>query len=384
MPSFEQNKKNKKWSCRFRIMEHGVEKNKRLSGFDTKKECNQAYLDFMKTYNAEEHIEKTPKDITFEELFVFYSEAIKTNVKESSALALNQRVQKILPYFKGKIISKLTVKDILEFKNELNKTNYSFKYKSSLFAALVHILNYAVKYLDLKENVAQKEGNFKKSLNDKIQTKLRFWEYEQFLEFDRIAKENIKTFRDEIFRIMYVGYYLTGARKNELNAITWNDVDFDNKTIMFNKTITRKNDKNEYRVTLPKTQNSIRTTFVISSYFELLKKIKIEMAKEKGFSSEWFVFGGKTPIPETTIQNRFAQLTELAGLPRIRLHDLRHSHVSYMINHCGNDVSTIYVIAERIGDRPEQIFLTYGHLFPSKQKKIVELMENNTSDAFLD
>ncbi len=384
MPSFEQNKQNKKWSCRFRVIEKGEEKHKRLSGFDTKKECNQAYLDFMKTYNAEEHIEKTPKDITFEELYIFYTKAIKTNVKESSALSFKQRADKILPYFKDKIVSKLTVKDILDFKNELNKTNYSFKYKWNIYTVLVHMLNYAVKYLGLAENVAQKEGNFKKSQNTKLQTKLRFWEYKQFLLFDNTAKANVKNFKDEVFRIMFLGYYLTGARKNELNAITWNDVDFENKTIFFNKTITRKNEQNEYKITFPKSKNAIRTTYVISSYFDLLKKIKIETSKEKGFSNEWFVFGGKTPIAETTIQNNFLKITKLAGLPRIRLHDLRHSHVSYMINHCGNDISTVYVIAERIGDLPEQVFKTYGHLFPSKQKQIIEIMEKNASDAFSD
>lgn len=382
MPSFEQNKTNSTWSCRFRIMENGKEKHKRLSGFRTKKDCNTAYIEFMKQYDAQKHIDEGKPTITFEELVIFYKGAVKTNVKESSALALSQRADKLAPYFTNKPINEITTKDVLDFKNKLNSEGYSFKYRKILFACLVNIFNYAVKYFDLKENVAAKEGNFKQSQNDKITTPLRFWEYEQFLLFDKTAKENITCFKDEIYCLMFLGYYLTGARKNELNAIKWSDIDFQKNTIYFNKTATRKNEKNEYRITTPKSKNSTRTTLVPKQYIQLLALLKLKLKQLKEYKDDYFVFGGKAPIPETNINNRFQKIIKLAGLPKIRLHDLRHSHVSYLINICGNDISTIYVIAERIGDRPEEVFKTYGHLFPSKQRQTVEIMEQKTTDFF--
>lgn len=378
MPSFEQNKTNSTWSCRFRIIENGKEKHKRLSGFRTKKECNTAYIEFMKQYDAQKHIAEGKPTITFEELVIFYKDALKTNVKESSALALSQRADKIVPFFTNKPINTITTKDVLNFKNELNKLNYSLRYKRSIFICLVNILNYGIKYFDLTENVAAKEGNFKKSLNDKITTPLRFWEYEQFLLFDKTAKEHIACFKDEIFRIMFLGYYLTGARKNELNAIKWTDVDFDNNSINFNKTVSRRNEQNQYKITLPKTKNSIRITLLVKQYMILLSELKRKLIAQNKYNDNNFVFGGDRPIPEQTLLYYFNQIIKLSGLPKIRIHDLRHSHVSYLINHCGNDISTIYIIAERIGDRPEEIFKTYGHLFPSKQRQIIALMESET------
>jgi len=50
MASFEQNKSSQLWSVRFRVVEDGITKNKRLSGFKTKREANAAYIDFMNSY----------------------------------------------------------------------------------------------------------------------------------------------------------------------------------------------------------------------------------------------------------------------------------------------------------------------------------------------
>ena len=77
-------------------------------------------------------------------------------------------------------------------------------------------------------------------------------------------------------------------------------------------------------------------------------------------------------MPFQTLQHAFERYTKKAGVKQIRIHDLRHSHVSLLINKGENQLSTIYVIAARLGDSVEMIFKTYGHLFPSSQKEILE------------
>lgn len=47
MASYIQNKNNRLWSVRFRIIENGKEVNKRLSGFETKKDAIASYNEFM-------------------------------------------------------------------------------------------------------------------------------------------------------------------------------------------------------------------------------------------------------------------------------------------------------------------------------------------------
>ena len=65
---------------------------------------------------------------------------------------------------------------------------------------------------------------------------------------------------------------------------------------------------------------------------------------------------------------------EKAGVKRIRVHDLRHSHVAYLIH---EGVQPL-IIKERLGHRDIKITLnTYGHLYPSEQKKLAEFLNKN-------
>ena len=65
--------------------------------------------------------------------------------------------------------------------------------------------------------------------------------------------------------------------------------------------------------------------------------------------------------------------SKLAGVPRIRLHDHRHSHVALLIEH---NVSPL-VIAERLGHESIDVTLgTYGHLYPNKQQEVADILDN--------
>ena len=60
-----------------------------------------------------------------------------------------------------------------------------------------------------------------------------------------------------------------------------------------------------------------------------------------------------------------------AGVKRIRIHDLRHSHVSLLINMGFTPVA----IADRLGHESIEVTLRYAHLFPSKQTEMTERLE---------
>lgn len=61
-----------------------------------------------------------------------------------------------------------------------------------------------------------------------------------------------------------------------------------------------------------------------------------------------------------------------SGVKPIRVHDIRHSHVAYLI-YQGVDPLTI---KERLGHKDIQMTLnTYGHLYPSQQKKVAEMLD---------
>ncbi|AMP20146.1 hypothetical protein AZF37_02245 [endosymbiont 'TC1' of Trimyema compressum] len=58
---------------------------------------------------------------------------------------------------------------------------------------------------------------------------------------------------------------------------------------------------------------------------------------------------------------------------RIRIHDFRHSNISFLINLGVN----VFQIAKRVGHtNPKQIFKTYGHLYPDKEQEVIDKINN--------
>ena len=67
-----------------------------------------------------------------------------------------------------------------------------------------------------------------------------------------------------------------------------------------------------------------------------------------------------------------ARGSKATGIKKIRVHDIRHSHVSLLIN-LGYD---FMLIAEHIGhDDTKYIMETYGHLYPQKHVEVVQALE---------
>ena len=72
-------------------------------------------------------------------------------------------------------------------------------------------------------------------------------------------------------------------------------------------------------------------------------------------------------------RKRLKKYEALTGVKPIRVHDIRHSHVAYLIY---QGVEPL-IIKERLGHKDIQMTLnTYGHLYPSQQKKVAEMLEN--------
>ena len=78
------------------------------------------------------------------------------------------------------------------------------------------------------------------------------------------------------------------------------------------------------------------------------------------------------PIVARTLQKKMKRYMEKSGVKMIRVHSIRHSHVAYLI-HQGVDP---LIIKERLGHKDIKMTLnTYGHLYPSQQKKIADMLD---------
>lgn len=79
------------------------------------------------------------------------------------------------------------------------------------------------------------------------------------------------------------------------------------------------------------------------------------------------------PFTKSFINNAMARACKTTGVKKIRIHDIRHSHASYLINlGCAP-----LLISERLGHEKIQTTLsTYSHLYPNKHQEIVDIMQN--------
>lgn len=79
---------------------------------------------------------------------------------------------------------------------------------------------------------------------------------------------------------------------------------------------------------------------------------------------------------KTALNKELDYICEKSGVQRIRVHDLRHSHVSLLVEFGYRS----YAIADRIGDTPEMVDKTYAHLYLNKAEQIVRELDRHKDD----
>ena len=136
----------------------------------------------------------------------------------------------------------------------------------------------------------------------------------------------------------------------------------------------------KYRKSLkaPKTQSGIRTIKLDSKTFEILKDCKEH--------SEKWLFGSYNPLSLNTIDKVFQYgiynvnhkegklVEESLRIPTIRIHDLRHSHATFLICNGAN----IVAVSKRLGHSSIDITLeTYTHLLKDTENQLISIIEKN-------
>jgi len=148
-------------------------------------------------------------------------------------------------------------------------------------------------------------------------------------------------------------------RVGEALALTLNDIDFKENTISITKTYYRVTGKD--LINPPKTAGSERTIIIPEFLTDELKQYVSHLYKP---DPEERIFNKRPQYVRSILRDR----AEKAGVKQIRVHDLRHSHASMLINLGANPV----LVANRLGHESADITLKiYSHLFPSTQSEIV-------------
>lgn len=252
----------------------------------------------------------------------------------------------IIPFFGQKKMNEIKPTEIIQWQNLMREKEFSQTYLRMLQNQLTALFTHASTVYSLGDNPCKKVKKMGKSDAEKLE----FWTKAEYDKFISTIEETDRYYA--LFEILF----WTGCREGEVLALTKNDIDFINNQIHINKTYYRAEGRDI--ITEPKTEQSVRTIDIP----EFLKhEIKEYVDRLYKYPDDERIF----PIVAEALQHKMKRHIEKAGVKKIRVHDLRHSHVAYLINE-GVDALIIKDIKITLN--------TYGHLYPNKQKELAEML----------
>ena len=352
MPAYKD--KNGTWYAMVRYTDwRGEKKQKCQRGFETRRDALAWEAQFKLQKRAD-------IDMTLESFYELYKEDIKPRLKENTWITKESIIEgKILPYLGKRKLSEITAKDIVDWQNavmQLPGTGgkpLSPTFMKSIHAQLSAMFNHAIRYYQLPVNPARVAG----SIGKEEFKEMKFWTKEEYLKFAEVMMDK------PIYYYAFEVLYWTGIREGELLALTPEDFDFERKTLRINKSYQRLRGKDV--ITTPKTDAGVRMIAIPDFLCEEMKDC-LKLYYDIQSSDRIF------PMTKYGLCRNMESGSKAAGVKRIRIHDLRHSHVSLLIN----QGFSAFEIGKRVGHSSEKVTYRYAHLFPNKQTDMAEFLEN--------
>ncbi|WP_195251743.1 tyrosine-type recombinase/integrase [Romboutsia sp. 1001713B170207_170306_H8] len=336
--------------------ESGKKKQKNMGSFEKKRDANKRLVELKDEIYNDDFL--TPNKVTLKNHILEFLEKYKENI---SITTYNNYLR---------ICNKYIIPIIGSIKLEDLKPIHIQNYVDDLVGILspqtikihINILNLALRRAYrlklIRDNVVEYiEIPKSKKFKNKI------YNQENMLKLLNISKNT----ELELPIVLAVGL---GLRISEILGLTWDNIDFEEKHITINKITVRSNGK--VILKSPKTDASIRTISAPLEIINLLREHKrkcIEL-KLRGIikKDNNFIFFDKNgmPIAQDVLSRKFSRFLEKNNLDHIRFHDLRHSHVTLLIN----SKVPIKVISERVGHSNINTTLNiYSHVLKEMDKE---------------
>lgn len=325
------------------------------SGFTTKKEAREEYskLILMKAEELSEAKDKMMfKDYISEIFLPWYKTQVKLRTYENRLPSVNKH----FPYFYKMAVSDIEPIHVQNWQLKLSK-NLKSSYVRAVQGLFSVAMDRAIVLGITTTNPSKIIGNVKKQ-----KPKIEFWTKE---EFEKIISLIYKEDYYQHFLFISLWFlFMTGMRIGEATAIQWDDIDFDSGILTINKNLYYKNQTN-YRFVEPKTNSSIRSIVLDEGTLNFLsgwKNIQQNLIK-----TNFVMSYNSIPTQKHTLAHAIDRYAKLAGIHRITIHGLRHSHASLLISMGENPL----IIKDRLGHEDIQTTLgTYGHLYPNSNFEV--------------
>ena len=334
----------------------GKQIQKYRSGFKTKKEAREEYSKLV--LSSTEELTEKKKKISFQQFIEeIYLPWYKTQVKESTYINRCSTIKKHFSYFYKMATDEIEPINVQNWQLKLAK-EFSPNYIRIVQGMLSIAFDRAIVLGIAKKNPSRMIGNIKSK-----KTKVDFWTLEEFQKVISLLYKG-----DYYEHYLFMSFWLlfmTGMRIGEAAALHWSDIDFETGLLSITKTLYYKT-MTDYKFVEPKTQASIRTIYIDADTLNELKAWKKVQQQVLPNCELVFSYNG-TPTSKTTLPRALEKLAGLAGVHRIKIHALRHSHASLLISMDENPL----LIKERLGHEKIQTTLgTYGHLYPNTNLEV--------------
>ncbi len=337
-----------KWKVDYHYFDwQGNRKRSTKRGFKTKREAEEWGRSFL----AQKQANYT---MNFGDFVAVYYEDVEVRLKEHTMINKRYVIDlKVLPYFQNMRLSDIKASTVRKWQNELIRKGYAETYLKSINNQLSAILNHAVRFYELKSNPCKKAGSMGKSNAEDMQ----FWTTDEFNNFVEHVMNKQTSY------LAFTTLYWTGMRIGELLALTASDIDTIKQTISITKSYQRL--KKRDVITEPKTPKSKRVisipSFLVSDFDDYLSGLYDLDKKARIFN-----------VTKGYLTCEMKRGVRESGMKKIRLHDLRHSHSSHLIELGFTPVA----ISERLGhEKVETTLNTYVHLYPNKQAEIANKLD---------
>ena len=338
----------------------GKQIQKYRSGFSTKKEARAEYSKLILA--AEEGLAMEKKKQSFKQFIEeIYLPWYKTQVKESTYKNRLNTIEKHFKFFYRKKVNEIEPIHVQTWQLKLAK-DYSPNYVRIIQGMLSLAFDRAIILGLAKKNPARMVGNIKSK-----KVKVDFWTLEEFQKVISLLYKG--DYYEHYLFICFWLLFTTGLRIGEAAALQWEDIDFESGIISVTKTLYYKS-MNEYTFVDPKTSASIRTVVIDKDTIRELKdwmEVQKKVLKDCNFVLSY----SGIPTSKHTLPRALEKLAGLAGVHRIKIHALRHSHVALLISMGVNPL----IVKDRLGHEKIQTTLgTYGHLYPNSNFEVAKML----------
>ena len=326
MPAYKDKAKGT-WYASFYYEDWTGKKVKKLKrGFSTKRDALEWERTFLQQQTAD-------LEMIFENFVALYAADMKGRIKENTwGTKEHILYKKLVPYFGKRKMCDIHSKEIMAW--------------------------HAVRHYGLKVNPAAQVGNMGKAKGREMQ----FWTKAEYLKFaDAMMDKPLSYYAFEML-------YWCGVREGELLALTAADFDFEKQTVTISKSYQRI--KGRDVITDPKTPKSNRViqmpAFLCDEMQDYIKSLYAVQPTDRIFT-----------VTKSYLHREMDRGAKEAGVKRIRIHDLRHSHISLLI-----DMGfTALAIADRVGHESIDITYRYAHLFPTRQTEMANKLDMERKGA---